>query len=161
MAIKYIFRAIVLKVEERFNKAHVSGSGPDALFNDISIGWWVTLSGSRNAQFFGMAPIDLKVGDAVETTVMKRPSEESASQIVIEPKPPAAPPATRAPERVEMRVAEFAMAIAAEQPKELRFAEARAKGYEGDPCNDCGNFTLVRSGTCMKCDSCGSTTGCS
>jgi ribonucleoside-diphosphate reductase alpha chain len=39
--------------------------------------------------------------------------------------------------------------------------EARAKGYEGEACGECGNFTLVRSGTCMKCDTCGSTTGCS
>jgi len=40
-------------------------------------------------------------------------------------------------------------------------AEAKAKGYEGEACGDCGNFTLVRNGTCMKCDTCGSTTGCS
>ncbi len=40
-------------------------------------------------------------------------------------------------------------------------AEARAKGYEGEACGDCGNFTLVRNGTCLKCDTCGSTTGCS
>src|SRR5690606_14840441 len=40
-------------------------------------------------------------------------------------------------------------------------AEARAKGYEGEACSECGNFTLVRNGTCMKCDTCGSTTGCS
>ncbi|ACI98349.1 vitamin B12-dependent ribonucleotide reductase [Rhodospirillum centenum] len=39
--------------------------------------------------------------------------------------------------------------------------EARAKGYEGDPCPECGNMTLVRNGTCLKCDTCGSTTGCS
>jgi len=38
---------------------------------------------------------------------------------------------------------------------------ARMKGYEGDSCGDCGNFTLVRNGTCMKCMTCGSTTGCS
>jgi ribonucleoside-diphosphate reductase alpha chain len=40
-------------------------------------------------------------------------------------------------------------------------AEARAKGYEGEACGECGNFTLVRNGTCLKCDTCGSTTGCS
>jgi ribonucleoside-diphosphate reductase alpha chain len=40
-------------------------------------------------------------------------------------------------------------------------AEARAKGYEGEACGECQNFTLVRNGTCMKCDTCGSTTGCS
>jgi ribonucleoside-diphosphate reductase alpha chain len=42
-----------------------------------------------------------------------------------------------------------------------RIAQARMKGYEGDACPECGNFTLVRNGTCLKCDSCGSTTGCS
>ncbi len=39
--------------------------------------------------------------------------------------------------------------------------EARQKGYEGDPCGECGQFTLVRNGTCLKCMSCGSTSGCS
>ena len=38
---------------------------------------------------------------------------------------------------------------------------ARMKGYEGDACGECGNFTLLRNGTCMKCDTCGSTSGCS
>lgn len=38
---------------------------------------------------------------------------------------------------------------------------ARMKGYEGDACPECGNFTLLRNGTCMKCDTCGGTTGCS
>jgi ribonucleoside-diphosphate reductase alpha chain len=38
---------------------------------------------------------------------------------------------------------------------------AKMKGYEGIACNECQNFTLVRNGTCMKCDSCGSTSGCS
>jgi ribonucleoside-diphosphate reductase alpha chain len=42
-----------------------------------------------------------------------------------------------------------------------RAAEARMKGYEGDACGGCGNFTLVRNGTCMKCNTCGSTSGCS
>ena len=38
---------------------------------------------------------------------------------------------------------------------------ARIQGYEGDPCPECGHFTLVRNGTCLKCETCGSTTGCS
>ena len=40
-------------------------------------------------------------------------------------------------------------------------AEARVKGYEGEACGECGNFTLVRNGTCLKCDTCGGTSGCS
>lgn len=39
--------------------------------------------------------------------------------------------------------------------------EARMKGYEGDACPECANFTLVRNGTCLKCNTCGATTGCS
>jgi ribonucleoside-diphosphate reductase alpha chain len=52
-------------------------------------------------------------------------------------------------------------ATAAHPSKAERRAEAKAKGYEGEMCSECGNFTLVRNGTCMKCDTCGSTTGCS
>ncbi|MEM6887641.1 MAG: vitamin B12-dependent ribonucleotide reductase [Pseudomonadota bacterium] len=39
--------------------------------------------------------------------------------------------------------------------------KAKMQGYEGDPCGECGNYTLVRNGTCMKCNTCGATSGCS
>ncbi|RBI75191.1 vitamin B12-dependent ribonucleotide reductase [Roseovarius sp. TE539] len=38
---------------------------------------------------------------------------------------------------------------------------ARLQGFEGEACGDCGNYTLVRNGTCMKCNTCGATSGCS
>jgi ribonucleoside-diphosphate reductase alpha chain len=47
------------------------------------------------------------------------------------------------------------------QPMAERVREALAKGYSGDACGTCGQFALVRNGTCLKCDSCGSTSGCS
>ena len=60
------------------------------------------------------------------------------------------------------------LAVAAEAPESAaqserieRIRAARIKGYEGDSCDECGNFTLVRNGTCLKCDTCGSTSGCS
>ena len=40
-------------------------------------------------------------------------------------------------------------------------AKAKMQGYEGEACGECGNFTLVRNGTCMKCNTCGGTSGCS
>jgi ribonucleoside-diphosphate reductase alpha chain len=52
-------------------------------------------------------------------------------------------------------------AAAGAPSKAERRAEAKAKGYEGEMCGECGHFSLVRNGTCMKCDTCGSTTGCS
>ena len=55
--------------------------------------------------------------------------------------------------------------VASAAPKAViaghRAAEARLKGYEGDSCGECGNFTMVRNGTCTKCDTCGGTSGCS
>lgn len=42
-----------------------------------------------------------------------------------------------------------------------KMQEARMKGYEGESCPTCQSFTLLRNGSCMKCDTCGSTTGCS
>jgi len=57
---------------------------------------------------------------------------------------------------VESRVVEEKMARRLD-----RMREARLRGYEGDPCSECGNFTLVRNGTCLKCATCGGTSGCS
>jgi ribonucleoside-diphosphate reductase alpha chain len=51
--------------------------------------------------------------------------------------------------------------VAAVDAKLDKIREARLKGYEGDACGECGNFTLVRNGTCLKCTTCGSTSGCS
>lgn len=49
----------------------------------------------------------------------------------------------------------------ANSSKNNQILEAKMKGYSGDSCPECGNFTLVRNGTCLKCDTCGATTGCS
>ena len=56
------------------------------------------------------------------------------------------------------------LALAALPGDDLRWERiraARVKGYEGDSCDECGNFTLIRNGTCLKCDTCGATSGCS
>jgi ribonucleoside-diphosphate reductase alpha chain len=45
--------------------------------------------------------------------------------------------------------------------QEEKVRVARLKGYEGDPCTECGQLTLVRSGACCKCDTCGASSGCS
>jgi ribonucleoside-diphosphate reductase alpha chain len=39
-------------------------------------------------------------------------------------------------------------------------AEAKQKGYTGDECPECGNFAIVRTGKCARCE-CGYSTGCS
>lgn len=43
----------------------------------------------------------------------------------------------------------------------LLISAARIKGYTGESCPNCHQFTLVRNGACLKCVTCGETTGCS
>jgi ribonucleoside-diphosphate reductase alpha chain len=65
---------------------------------------------------------------------------------------------------VAAQVASIEAALSSRGPRDIyakRVTEARMKGFEGDSCGACGNFTLVRNGTCMKCNTCGSTSGCS
>ncbi len=52
-------------------------------------------------------------------------------------------------------------AKAAQSELAAKLSMARLRGYEGESCPECQNFTLVRNGTCLKCDTCGGTTGCS
>ncbi len=55
--------------------------------------------------------------------------------------------------------------VSADASAKVTSAERRAmammKGYTGDSCSECGNYSMVRNGTCLKCDTCGSTSGCS
>ncbi|SFI54642.1 vitamin B12-dependent ribonucleotide reductase [Bradyrhizobium sp. Gha] len=89
-----------------------------------------------------------RVGDAIEGAVaLKQEANHDLSP-------------TEKLEALQWSKAGSAASVAAPTKAERR-AEAKAKGYEGEMCSECGNFTLVRNGTCMKCDTCGSTTGCS
>jgi len=72
--------------------------------------------------------------------------------------------ATASPQSSSSETAEhvaFAVETHVERGASVLVAEARVKGYEGEACGECGNFTLVRNGTCLKCDTCGGTSGCS
>jgi len=78
------------------------------------------------------------------------------------PAPPAAPRPAPAPVTARAIAPVSGGSGSVAEMKLLSAAEmARLKGYEGDPCGDCGQFTMVRNGTCLKCITCGTTTGCS
>ncbi|ODN68438.1 Vitamin B12-dependent ribonucleotide reductase [Methylobrevis pamukkalensis] len=62
---------------------------------------------------------------------------------------------------LETGSAEITPAARAQSDLAVRVAQAKAQGYVGESCNECGNFTMVRNGTCLKCETCGSTNGCS
>jgi ribonucleoside-diphosphate reductase alpha chain len=76
-------------------------------------------------------------------------------------------PPTNAPKPTTSGPAMISSGAAPSMPKVSASAQnravdmARQQGYEGDPCPECGALTMVRNGSCLKCMSCGATTGCS
>ena len=67
--------------------------------------------------------------------------------------------------RTKGETREVQLTLDAIQPEETAEARtyrlAREAGFTGDICDDCGSSQMVRNGTCLKCNSCGATTGCS
>ena len=59
------------------------------------------------------------------------------------------------------QVSEAVISTTSTDERMNQIKNARMMGYEGDACPECSSFTLVRNGTCLKCDTCGATTGCS
>ena len=101
-------------------------------------------NGRRSTSYSGRG-----LGATGSVPAVAAPHEAVPVALVAQAAQPAQPGITAAP----------SLAISSDAPS--RSMIARKQGYEGDPCPECGNFTLVRNGTCMKCDTCGGTTGCS
>jgi len=179
----YVFRELAVSYMERFDLAHVdpTGEGFDALGKGVeegrptSEGRYVSkgLTRSRTDRLKvmqggadvvpsspaggGSAGEAGRGGAASNVTALSSasPRGEISGSTALKTEPAhRLSPAQELEHLTEARV--HAKIAAAE-----RRAEAKAKGYEGEMCLECLNFTLVRNGTCLKCDTCGSTTGCS
>ncbi len=177
----YVFRELAVSYLSRFDLAHVdpSESGFDALGKGVAEGKappaaqyvskGLTRSRTDRLGIVAGGPAAGTPAAGGNVTALKA---AGATALKAEPEArlsPAQQVEVRALDQLEWRQVEERMRSLIEttdrgsakaQAAEKR-AEARAKGYEGEACGECGNFTLVRNGTCMKCDTCGSTTGCS
>ena len=166
----YVFRELAVSYLGRFDLAHVDpnesgfdalGKGetegkPTAATRYVSKG--LTRSRTDRLSVVGgdYAPSidDNGLGPRAATNVTAFAG--AATALKAEPAPKVSPT-----EKLEARLDTVDARAHAKAAASEKRAEARAKGYEGEACSECGNFTLVRNGTCMKCDTCGSTTGCS
>src|SRR5450830_1890150 len=164
----YVFRELAVSYLERFDLAHVDPSeagGFDALGKSVAEGKpapahnYVSKGLTRSradrlSVVSGSSPSPAAGGSASNVTAF---SSGAATALKSEPEAKLSPA-----EKLEHRVDEDAHAhVSAKHAASEKRAEAKAKGYEGEACGECGNFTLVRNGTCMKCDTCGGTSGCS
>jgi ribonucleoside-diphosphate reductase alpha chain len=185
----YVFRELAVSYLERFDLAHVDPSAGafDELGSGVSEGarptttlvskgltrsrtdkLKVASTGDRaSAEMRHMAPSNVTsfggattrgqmAGDVAGATALKAEEQQKLSPAQALENLPWQEPRNEPKRETQVDAKADKRAFVAEKR-----AEAKAKGYEGEMCGECGNFTLVRNGTCMKCDTCGSTTGCS
>jgi ribonucleoside-diphosphate reductase alpha chain len=158
----YVFRELAVSYLGRNDLAHVEPSefGFDALGKGVGTGEEKT-SASVPAQRFLSSGFVRKT-DLANVVVMPKGTPSAATS-------PAHALQMRAGEAVgSLALADVTVletSVAMPQPvvmKQIdRRTEARLKGYEGECCSECGNYTMVRNGTCLKCETCGGTSGCS
>ena len=167
------------------NRIQMATSIIDYVFRDLAVNYL----GRDDLAHFG--PVDLSAGstaederepDAVATLVAEAaeaavaveapPAPEAATPVAAPPAastaPVAAPVAVAAPPVAPPALSEGLPAtdvvdvgLTSSVPSRERVVMARRAGFEGDPCDECGQMMMVRSGTCLKCVSCGATSGCS
>jgi ribonucleoside-diphosphate reductase alpha chain len=158
----YVFRELAVSYLDRFDLAHVDPSeagGFDALGKGEAEGKPATnyvskgLTRSRTDRLSVVSS-----GTQAVSTAGSNVTAFSGAATALKPEPELKlSPAQLLEQRIDPNDARLHAKHAATEKR----AEARAKGYEGEACGECGNFTLVRNGTCMKCDTCGGTSGCS
>ncbi|CAD5263179.1 Vitamin B12-dependent ribonucleotide reductase [Bosea sp. 62] len=164
----YVFRELAISYLGRHDLAHVDPSeiGHDVMGGGVEQGRApdaagpITSTPLASSGFRRGKPINLlaiqggaAANDAVARSTSSAMGLATAGATALKEEPEA---------YGEEQMSKLGFAAPAAQPTASeRRAEAIMKGYVGDSCGECGNFTLVRNGTCLKCNTCGSTTGCS
>ena len=147
----YIFRELAVSYLDRTDLAHVKPEG--ASFDDLGRGEEEGVSNVKT-------PSDSAANKSLE--VLKQISSAG----YLRKRVPSDIASLNSGLAVEVGDVAVAPVVSAPAPATSVSAlsardKAKMQGYEGDPCGECGNYTLVRNGTCMKCNTCGGTSGCS
>ena len=143
----YIFRELAVSYLDRTDLAHVKPEG--ASFDDIGRGEAEGVSNVRTPSE-NAASRSLEVLKQISSTgYLRKRMPQDLMALQTAPAPLVTGTAT-----LQTLVVEATSSLSARD-------KAKMQGYEGDPCGECGNYTLVRNGTCMKCNTCGGTSGCS
>ena len=159
----YIFRELAVSYLDRTDLAHVKPGGTS--FDDLGRG---EEEGKRNFTEVTEANASLDFLKQISSTgyLRKRVPQELVvhqggfgATALATGTDPVATLNMLAPEGMGYSRATTALATGSVSTDER--TRAKLQGYTGDSCGECGNFTMVRNGSCLKCNSCGGTTGCS
>ncbi len=153
--IDYIFRELAVTYLERNDLAHVQPEDlePDALGGESDTSA-VDFAEEEVVAERIVTPGPLKLSVDLPRAAQVYAQKPKRQPIQVEDRTAPAPAAKG--HAVEGREAQAHAAAVSEQVR-----VARMQGYEGDACTSCGSFTMVRNGSCLKCVSCGTTSGCS
>ena len=162
----YIFRELAVSYLDRTDLAHVAPQG--ASFDDLGRGEEEGVSNVKELSD-SAASRSLEVLKQISSTGYLR--KRLPQELVVLNGGQGLATGTDAMATLQTLVPETAAAVVAHATSTTALAsgsvamdartKAKMQGYEGEACGDCGNYTLVRNGTCMKCNTCGATSGCS
>jgi ribonucleoside-diphosphate reductase alpha chain len=162
--IDYIFRELAVSYLGREDLAHFGPPEPDDASGDIE-GPATFLPAAAP-----LAAYPYELGDSAgtdgaasrasspATVELTAPAAVVAGPLVIEP---AADAEVVATSHIELSATATYVQLPLHTAQAVRVSQARQRGFEGDPCDECGQLMMVRNGTCLKCMNCGATSGCS
>ncbi len=153
----YIFRELAVSYVDRSDLAHVGTDG--VRFDELGGGEGEGGNAPNSVEAKTASPALDMVKQLASVGYLRKhlPKEFSdfSGELAVESVSPSAQGASPVAERAAAATASVGSMVLD------KVAEARMKGFEGDACGECGNFTLVRNGACLKCNTCGGTSGCS
>ncbi len=167
--IDYIFRELAVSYLDRYDLAHVGPEeldlAPDTMGGGIEDGMrpGVDYTDEEVVSERVVTPGPLKLTAEVPSAGLVLGAEDAAGrgkiEFVDQTAAAAGAPSNGGGARDERVRTRDRVRTAAALSEQVRIA--KMKGYEGDACPTCQSFTMVRNGSCLKCQSCGATSGCS
>jgi ribonucleoside-diphosphate reductase alpha chain len=164
----YIFRELAISYLGRSELAHVSDEDlrADALHGHGEEPVWHTEE-ELPVEPSVTAPAAAPAPTALSTPLpVQHPNAGHSATAIDVDEPPAAHSKGVGAMRMVMRSTDDPPSMHSDgsimiKAKTQAVIDAKARGYEGDSCPECGAMTMVRNGSCLKCVSCGATSGCS
>ena len=149
----YTFRELAISYLDRHDLGHVGKEDLDASTTGLGEGQSELVNRVTSRGFIRKQGL---VVYSNEPAAAVAESAQAATALA-----PAVAPAATTATAAQTATSSVSDALQKTQSLSEQVKQARMQGYEGESCPECQNFTLVRNGTCLKCNTCGSTTGCS
>ncbi|MEL0024561.1 MAG: vitamin B12-dependent ribonucleotide reductase [Alphaproteobacteria bacterium] len=156
----YTFRELAISYLDRHDLGHVDADDLDVTTTGLGDNQSDLVNKVTSRGFIRKQGLVVYSNDGAATATALATKSETVAAPMAETSL-ATTTVTSTPASTVSKVETVARTSTASDETATRVQQARMQGYEGEACPECQNFTLVRNGTCLKCNTCGGTTGCS